>query len=41
MRIAAKEFEFEKAAAIRDQVMKLKKTMLEYMGPSNTTLTSE
>jgi excinuclease ABC subunit B len=41
MRSAAKEFEFEKAAAIRDQVMKLKKTMLEYIGPSDTTLTSE
>ena len=30
MRAAAKEFEFEKAAALRDQVKKLKKTALEF-----------
>jgi len=34
MRDAAKEFEFEKAAVLRDQAAKLKKTLLEYMGPS-------
>ena len=34
MRDAAKEFEFEKAAVLRDQAVKLKKTLLEYMGPS-------
>ena len=37
MRNAAKEFEFEKAAILRDQAGKLKKTMLEYMGPSTTS----
>jgi excinuclease ABC subunit B len=31
MRRAAKEFEFEKAAALRDQVKKLKKTALEFL----------
>jgi excinuclease ABC subunit B len=31
MRRAAKEFEFEKAAALRDQVKKLKKTAMEFM----------
>jgi excinuclease ABC subunit B len=31
MREAAKQFEFEKAAALRDQVKKLKKTALEFM----------
>ena len=34
MRDAAKEFEFEKAAVLRDQAVKLKKALLEYMGPS-------
>ena len=34
MRNAAKEFEFEKAAVLRDQAIKLKKTLLEYMGTS-------
>jgi excinuclease ABC subunit B len=34
MRQAAKEFEFEKAAALRDQVKKLKKTALEFMTQS-------
>jgi len=33
MRKAAKEFEFEKAAVLRDQVMKLKKTALEFLAP--------
>jgi excinuclease ABC subunit B len=36
MRNAAKEFEFEKAAVLRDQAVKLKKTLLDYMGPSAT-----
>jgi excinuclease ABC subunit B len=31
MRQAAKEFEFEKAAALRDQVKKLKKTAMEFI----------
>jgi excinuclease ABC subunit B len=31
MRQAAKEFEFEKAAALRDQVKKLKKTAMEFL----------
>jgi excinuclease ABC subunit B len=34
MKGAAKEFEFEKAAVLRDKAVKLKKTLLEYMGPS-------
>jgi len=34
MRNAAKEFEFEKAALLRDQAAKLKKTLLEFMGTS-------
>jgi excinuclease ABC subunit B len=40
MREAAKEFQFEKAAALRDQVKKLKKTALEFGGqsePKNAT----
>jgi len=31
MRKAAKEFEFEKAAALRDQARKLKKTAMEFL----------
>ena len=34
MRQAAKEFEFEKAAALRDQVRKLKKTAMEFLAQS-------
>ncbi len=34
MRQAAKEFEFEKAAALRDQVKKLKKTAMEFLSQS-------
>jgi excinuclease ABC subunit B len=34
MRRAAKEFEFEKAAALRDQVKKLKKTAMEFLEQS-------
>ena len=34
MRQAAKDFEFEKAAAIRDQVKKLKKTAMEFLSQS-------
>ena len=34
MREAAKEFEFERAAALRDQVKKLKKTALDFLGPA-------
>ena len=41
MREAAKEFEFEKAAILRDRVMKLKKTALEYMGASDADHVSE
>jgi excinuclease ABC subunit B len=37
MRQAAKEFEFERAAVIRDQVKKLKKTALELMNQSETS----
>jgi excinuclease ABC subunit B len=33
---AAKEFEFERAAVLRDQIKKLKKTDLELTGPSET-----
>lgn len=33
MREAAKEFEFERAAALRDQVKKLKKMALDFLGP--------
>ncbi len=35
MRQAAKDFEFEKAAALRDQVKKLKKAALEFMAQSS------
>jgi excinuclease ABC subunit B len=35
MRQAAKEFEFEKAAALRDQVKKMKKTAMELQEPVN------
>ena len=41
MRQAAKEFEFEKAAVLRDQVVKLKKSALEYMGASDADRESE
>ncbi len=34
MRAAAKEFEFERAAALRDQAKKLKKAALDFLGPS-------
>jgi excinuclease ABC subunit B len=34
MRQAAKEFEFEKAAALRDQARKLKKTAMEFLAQS-------
>jgi excinuclease ABC subunit B len=34
MRAAAREFEFERAAALRDQVKRLKKLALEFMGTS-------
>jgi excinuclease ABC subunit B len=37
MRQAAKEFEFERAAALRDQVKKLKKLEMEYLEPSDPT----
>ena len=33
MRAAARQFEFEKAAALRDQVKKLKKTEMELLSP--------
>ncbi len=33
MRSAAKEFEFERAASLRDQVKKLKKAALDFLGP--------
>ncbi len=36
MREAAKAFEFEKAAALRDQVKKLKKTAMEFMSQSES-----
>jgi excinuclease ABC subunit B len=35
MREAARQFEFEKAAAIRDQVKKLKKTEMEFLSPES------
>jgi excinuclease ABC subunit B len=41
MRSAAKEFEFEKAAALRDRVLKLKKTALETMGNPGANPSSE
>ena len=41
MRNAAKEFEFEKAAVLRDRVLKLKKTALECMGASDADYESE
>ncbi|MBN2321226.1 MAG: excinuclease ABC subunit UvrB [Acidobacteria bacterium] len=41
MREAAKEFRFEKAAVLRDQVLKLKKTALEFMGTSDADRVSE
>jgi excinuclease ABC subunit B len=34
MRDAAKEFEFERAAVLRDQVKKLKKMALDFLGPA-------
>jgi excinuclease ABC subunit B len=37
MRQAAKEFEFERAAALRDQVKKLKKLEMEFLEPSDPT----
>jgi len=37
MRQAAKQFEFEKAAALRDQVKKLKKTALEFLSQSESS----
>jgi excinuclease ABC subunit B len=37
MRKAAKEFEFEKAAVLRDQVRKLKETALEFLAPTDTS----
>lgn len=40
MRKAAKEFEFEKAAAFRDQVRKLKKTAMEFLAQSELTYDS-
>jgi len=33
MRSAAKEFEFERAAVLRDQVKKLKKMAMDLQGP--------
>lgn len=36
MREAAKEFEFERAAALRDQVKKLKKMALDFLGPTES-----
>jgi excinuclease ABC subunit B len=41
MRNAAKEFEFEKAAVLRDRVLKLKKTALECMGTSDAEYEGE
>jgi excinuclease ABC subunit B len=38
MRQAAREFEFEKAAALRDQVKKLKKTAMEFLAQSEPSL---
>ncbi len=37
MRKAAKEFEFEKAAVLRDQVKKLKKTALEFLSQNESS----
>jgi excinuclease ABC subunit B len=37
MRAAAKEFEFERAALLRDQIKKLKKLALDYLGPIETS----
>jgi excinuclease ABC subunit B len=37
MRQAAKEFEFEKAAALRDQVKKLRKTAMEFLAESESS----
>jgi excinuclease ABC subunit B len=37
MRQAAKEFEFEKAAALRDQARKLKKTAMEFFAQSGSS----
>jgi excinuclease ABC subunit B len=37
MRQAAKTFEFEKAAALRDQAQKLKKTALEFTAQPEST----
>ncbi len=41
MREAAKEFEFEKAAVLRDRLLKLKKTALEYLSASDADSPSE
>ncbi len=41
MREAAKEFEFEKAAVLRDRLLKLKKTALEYLDASDADSPSE
>jgi protein-arginine kinase activator protein McsA len=38
MRQAAKESEFEKAAALRDQVRKLKKTAMEFLTQPESSL---
>jgi excinuclease ABC subunit B len=35
MREAARQFEFEKAAALRDQVKKLKKAEMEFLTPGS------
>jgi len=40
MRKAAKEFEFEKAAVLRDQVKKLKKTAMEFMSQDESSYDS-
>jgi excinuclease ABC subunit B len=37
MRVAAKEFEFEKAAALRDQARRLKKTAMEFLAQSGSS----
>jgi excinuclease ABC subunit B len=41
MRKSAKEFEFEKAAVLRDQVKKLKKTALEFLSRDETSYDSD
>jgi excinuclease ABC subunit B len=41
MREAAKEFEFEKAAALRDQARKLKKTAMEFLAQSGSSNDSD